>query len=111
MISLDAVRANHLGCYGYSRPTSPHIDSLAKNGVLFEQAIANSYWTLPSHTSMLSGLQPAKHGADNIKHKINANVKLLSHWLQEKGYTTAALVSNDFVSKFYGFNRGFERCF
>jgi arylsulfatase A-like enzyme len=108
LVSLDAVRADHLGCYGYARQTSPNIDALAREGVLFEQAFAVSYWTLPSHASMLTGLQPAKHGADNRQYKISKKIKLLSESLKEKGFSTAGLVSNDFVSAFYGFDRGFD---
>ena len=107
-ISMDAVRADHLSCYGYSRKTTPNIDKLAKNGVLFEQAIAASYWTLTSHATMLSGVTAAKHGAQNAQTKINGSVALLPETLKANGFRTAGFVSNNFVSDIYGFDRGFD---
>ena len=108
LISLDAVRADHLSCYGYARKTTPQIDALAQNGVQFEQVIAASFFTLPSHASMLSGLHPSRHGASHKKFKFSSKAKLLAQILQEQNYITAGFVSNDFVSEFYGFDRGFN---
>ena len=89
LISLDCVRADHLGCYGYQRKTSPNIDALAEKGVLFEQAIAASFWTLPSHASMLTGLYPVNHGA-RAKHKINESAAMLPQLLQAQGFNLSA---------------------
>ena len=61
LISIDTLRADHLGAYGYPRDTSPFIDSLAERAVLFEQAVTHIPSTLPSHVSMLTGLQPKEH--------------------------------------------------
>ena len=58
LISVDSLRADHLGCYGYPRPTSPNIDRLAAEGVRFERALSPSPWTLPAHVTMLSALAP-----------------------------------------------------
>src|SRR5690349_4467542 len=63
LVSVDTLRADHLGCYGYERPTSPRLDAFAKQGTLFERAIAPTSWTLPSHVTMLSGLSISAHGA------------------------------------------------
>ena len=62
LISIDTLRADHLGCYGYARPTSPHLDRFAAAGALFEHAVAESSWTMPSHASLLTGLLPSRHG-------------------------------------------------
>lgn len=62
LISIDTLRADFLGCYGYDRPTSPSIDRFAAQGVLFEDVTAPSPWTPPSHASMLTGLYPSHHG-------------------------------------------------
>ena len=62
LISLDTLRADHLSCYGYGRETSPRIDALAASGVLFEDAVSTTSWTLPAHMSMLTGLAVSAHG-------------------------------------------------
>ena len=62
LISIDCLRASHLGVYGYERNTTPHIDALAADGVVFESAWSTSSWTLPSHVSMMTGLTPSAHG-------------------------------------------------
>lgn len=63
LITLDTTRSDHLSCYGYEHNTSPHLDALADDGLLFERCIAASNWTLPTHASMLTGLYPPRHGA------------------------------------------------
>ena len=62
LVSIDTLRADHLGLYGHERFTSPVLDEVARQGVVFEDASAPSPWTLPSHASMLSGLSPFQHG-------------------------------------------------
>jgi len=62
LISIDTLRADHLGCYGYERPTSPTLDQLACEGLLFEDVTSTSPWTLPAHGSLLTGLYPNRHG-------------------------------------------------
>ena len=61
VISVDTLRADHLGFHGYARPTSPHLDAFAAHGVVFEDASSTTSWTLPSHASMLTGLYPLRH--------------------------------------------------
>ena len=62
LISLDTLRADHLGTYGYHRNTSPYIDAFAKESVVFENAVVQSPWTLPSHMSIMTSLYPSSHG-------------------------------------------------
>ncbi len=62
LISVDTLRADHLSCYGYERPTSPTWDALAARGVLFERCFSTTSWTLPAHLSMLTGLAISAHG-------------------------------------------------
>ncbi|MFQ5720585.1 MAG: sulfatase-like hydrolase/transferase, partial [Acidobacteriota bacterium] len=59
LISVDTLRPDHLGAYGYRRPTSPHIDSLARRGMVFDNAVSTAPWTLPAHISLLTGRYPA----------------------------------------------------
>ncbi|MFC1889084.1 sulfatase [Thermodesulfobacteriota bacterium] len=106
LISLDPVRADHLGCYGYSRPTSPNIDRLAEEGVLFSNVISPSSWTLPSHASMLTGLFPTTHGVNLPEKCIPTQLPYLPSLLKEQGYYCAAFTSGGFASRRY-FGRDF----
>jgi hypothetical protein len=102
LVSIDTLRADHLGCYGYERNTSPNIDRLAKEGIRFDNAIASSSWTLPSHASMFTGLDPQRHGA--VHFGMCGNVRLeqdfdtLPELLWDHGYETAAFSGGGFVS-------------
>lgn len=108
VLSIDTLRADHLGAYGYERDTSPFIDSLASGGTLFEQAWAPSPWTLPSHTTLLSGQLPMRHGAIEDDLAIPGDVPLLQSTFQRGGYRTFGAVATLFVSSRYGFDRGFD---
>ncbi|MEW6269088.1 MAG: sulfatase [Thermodesulfobacteriota bacterium] len=109
LISIDTLRPDHLGAYGYARPTSPNIDALAARGVVFENAFSPSSWTLPAHATLLSGVSPYRHGAVTSATRIRDDVPLLAETLAARGYHTAAFVNAPFVSQGYGFARGFAR--
>jgi arylsulfatase A-like enzyme len=109
LVSIDTLRADHLGCYGYARQTSPFLDELSGRGALFEQAIAASPWTLPSHASLLSGLSPSTHRAVEGSEAIAPSVALAAELFGEAGYRTGGFVASWFVSRRYGFDRGFQR--
>src|SRR5688572_8062213 len=100
LVSIDTLRADHLSCYGYERPTSPRLDRLAKEGVLFERAVSTTSWTLPAHLSMLTGLPISAHGAcdDRLWDRRDARGELIppplrgtffAESLQAAGYATA----------------------
>ena len=93
LISIDALRPDHLGAYGYERFTSPVIDSLAREGVLFEDANAAAPWTLPSHASILTGLYPARHRVTTTKSRLPAEIPTLAALLSAAGYRSAAVVN------------------
>jgi hypothetical protein len=78
LISVDTLRADHLGCYGYERDTSPGFDRLARDGVVFENAMSTCPWTLPSHTSLLTGLYPAEHGVQEDTTTLGSDVPTLA---------------------------------
>jgi arylsulfatase A-like enzyme len=107
LISVDTLRADHLGCYGYDRPTSPTLDQLASEGVLFEDCTAPTSWTLPSHVSMLTGLYPSRHGVNDFDRAID--VPTLAEMLRARGYSTAAVVNSLWLNQKYGFHHGFDR--
>lgn len=109
LVSIDTLRADHLGTYGYARPTSPHIDRLATDGVVFENAFAPSPWTLPSHATMLTGVSPYRHGAVRADLQIAPDVVTLAERLSRAGYQTVGFVNAPFVGSRFGFARGFER--
>ncbi len=109
LVSIDTLRADHLGAYGYARATSPHFDAFAREGTLFERAYAASTWTLPSHTSMLSGLSPFRHGAVDAETRIPDDVPLVAETLRAQGYQTLGAVGGPFLGSRFGFARGFDR--
>jgi arylsulfatase A-like enzyme len=110
LISIDTLRADHLGCYGSRRPTSPNVDRMAREGILWRDFFASSCWTLPSHASMLTGLDPARHGAVRFGIKpLPADVDTLAELLWDRGYETGAFVGGGFVSSKLRFDQGFDR--
>ena len=107
LVSLDTLRADRLGCYGYERPTSPALDALAARGTLFERAVAQSPWTLPSHATLLTGRLPHRHGVVEHTRRLPAAVPTLATLLAERGYATAALVNSKWINVEQGLLRGF----
>ena len=106
-ISVDTLRADRLGCYGYGRDTTPGLDRFARQGMLFQQATAPSPWTLPSHASMFTGLSPKRHGAKGFKGKLTKQCMTLAEHLQERGFQTHAIVSSSILTG-GGLQRGFD---
>jgi arylsulfatase A-like enzyme len=107
LVSIDTLRADHLGCYGHENPTSPRIDALAASGTRFARAWSTSSWTLPSHVSMLSGRSLLGHGVLG-ESTIPAGVPMLAEVLRGAGYRTAGFVSAPYLSSQFGFARGFD---
>ena len=116
LISVDTLRPDHLGCYGYGRPTSPTIDSaLAAQGTVFENAFAQATWTLPSHAVMLTGVYPCAErifparGVPTDPHMLGwlpPQAATLAELLRAHGYATAAFTEDSWVSAVTGFHRG-----
>jgi arylsulfatase A-like enzyme len=110
LISLDTLRADHLGVYGYGQPVSPNIDRIARDGVTFEQCIAPSAWTTPSHASLMTGLNPTSHGSGNIgPAPLHDRLTTLAELIARNGYLTAAYTGGSSVSGAMGFFQGFDR--
>ncbi len=108
IIGVDTLRPDHLGCYGYHRDTSPAIDELANESTLFENAISQSPWTLPSFGSIFTSLYPSQHGAMSAVSKMRETFPTLATILSDKGYATGAIVNASVLKHEYGINRGFE---
>ncbi len=108
LISLDTVRPDHLGCYGYPKATSPNLDELAGDGVVFRRTWTQAPWTLPSHMSLFTSLPPSRHRVDSINRVLPEGIITLPQVMQQQGYHTAALVNNGQVRDHWGFDRGFD---
>ena len=108
LISLDTLRADHLGLYGYDRPTSPFLDELATRAVVFDNAYAQFPSTLTSHMSMLTGLYPAEHGVYPPAGTLPAEVPLVAEILQSQGVHTAGHTEGGYMRGNFGFRRGFD---
>jgi len=116
LIVVDTLRADHLGSYGYPLATSPAIDALAEQGVLFEQAIAPAPWTRPSAATLLTGLLPETLGLTCASHNLPrkgcdvlpAGALTLAERLAAAGYDTAAVVANIQVDSLFGFAQGYD---
>ncbi len=108
LISIDTLRADHLGFYGYGRPTSPFLDSLARRATVFEEAYAQFPSTLVSHMSMFTGLQPREHGVFPPNSVLPAEVETLPEAFRRHGFRTGGFTEGGFVSGRFGFRRGFD---
>ncbi len=108
LVSVDTLRADHLGCYGYSRNTSPNLDELAKDSVLFRSVYAQSPWTLPSHVSILYSLNSVNHQVYYHDQKIDESLPSLASYLRKSGFITYAFTGGGNVSSTYGFSTGFD---
>ena len=96
-VVLDTHRWDRLGCYGYSRDTSPNLDAFAEQATLFENAIAPAQWTIPSHASMFTGEPPSVHRALQSDDVLNSQFKTLAEHLREQGYRTVGFCNNPLV--------------
>ena len=123
LISIDTLRADHLGAYGYSRDTSPNIDALAKRSLVFEQAMSSAPWTIPSHLAILTGREPTAV----IPHTMATGATRSPGWrrfrkffyrqyqrlpnvagiLRGRGYAAGAFTGGGFMSPLFGWSKGF----
>lgn len=108
LISIDSLRADHVHSCGYPRQTSPSIDRLAAEGILFTTVVAPSSWTLPSHATLLTGLPPVAHGVVRVENSLGPGVLTLAEVFLQSGYETAGFVSGPFMSQVFGLHQGFE---
>lgn len=109
LLSIDALRADRLGCYGYPRDTSPHLDAVAQESLLFEKAFAQAPWTGPSMSAVFTGRYPIETGMYRNRDRIDPQIPMLAEIFQRQGFRTASLNTHSLlVSPFTGFLRGFD---
>jgi arylsulfatase A-like enzyme len=106
---MDAVRADHLSCYGYSKPTTPYLEELAAEGVIFDRAFAAAPWTPPSHASLFTATYPSRHGVDVDENLyLSSQNRTIAEILSAQGYATSAILPDAHLSEARGFHRGFD---
>jgi len=107
-VCIETLRSDHLGSYGYNRNTSPFIDQLAEESVIFERAYATSSWTLPSVHSMMTSLYQSSHGVINENHRLDPSFNTFAELMKNRGYQTSGFIAAPFLETFYGFNQGYD---
>jgi arylsulfatase A-like enzyme len=131
LITLDTTRVDHLSCYGYERKTTPHLDQLGEEGQIFQNAVAVSSWTLPTHASLFTGLYPSTHSAHNSEKgdvtlgsavevgrkdlyglfratRLPDESKTLAEILKEAGYKTGGIGAGPWLKRIFGLAQGFD---
>ena len=108
LVSIDSLRADHLGSYGYPRETSPFIDQLAADGVRFDNAVSTTSWTLPAHAALFSGLYDSTHGLTSDDQRLAQGVLTIAEVLRESGYHTAGFFGGPFLHPTFGLDQGFD---
>ncbi|MEO8361063.1 MAG: sulfatase, partial [Vicinamibacteria bacterium] len=109
LVTIDTLRADHVGAYGSKRGATPTLDALALNGVVVEDAVVQVPMTRPSHTSLMTGLLPFQHGIrDNASAPLAASIPTLASTFKAAGYSTAAFIAAFPVSRASGLGRGFD---
>jgi len=109
VVTIDTLRADHLGCYGYSKIATPNLDGFSRKGVLFEHAVCQAPLTAPSHASMFTGLYPPMHKVRNTGgFVLDPSRSTLASVLRQKGWETGAFVGASVLKKRFGLGRGFD---
>lgn len=108
LISIDALRPDHLHCYGYPKETSPRIDRFAAEGTVFEPAISSSAWTLPANASLFTGLCDSVHGCTDTDRRLHGLHVTLAERLKDTGYATAGFFASPYLHPVFGLDQGFD---
>ncbi len=109
LISIDTLRPDHVGCYGFAQNTTPHIDALAREGARFEDVLSPVPLTFPAHASLLTGTIPTRHGVhDNLSSGLDDARTTLAELFREEGFRTGAIVSSFVLDSRFNLSQGFE---
>src|SRR5688572_14797396 len=107
LLTIESLRTDHVGCYGGERPTTPALDALAAEGVVYERAHAVTSWTLASHASLFTGLYPTVHRADRPLSRLDERHETLAELLAAAGYQCGGVVSGPYLRRPHGLHQGF----
>ncbi len=108
LVSLDTLRADHLGTYGYPHPTSPNFDRFAKQNTFFESLVSQAASTGPSHMSLFLSTYPTAHGIVNHERKLPDHAVTMAEIYRAAGYTTGAFTEGGYITAGIGFHQGFS---
>ena len=108
LVTIETLRADHVGSYGYSRNTTPNLDRLAAEGARFATTIAQAPFTLPSVTSLMTGRTPPHHGVRNHPATLATEIETLAERFHEAGYQTAAMTRHTWLRRNSGLDQGFD---
>ncbi len=108
LVTIDTVRADHVGCYGATGVKTPHIDALARDGIVFERAVSQVPLTWPSHVAILTGTYPFHNGVQDFTGQpLAADFRTVAQAFADHGYATAAVISSFVLTRSWGLARGF----
>ncbi len=108
LITIESLRADHVGCYGYSKPTTPALDAFAETATRFDRNFTVTSWTLSSHASMFTGLYPSAHQVVLPRDRLADSYETIAEHLREGGYQTAGFISGIYLRRPYRLDQGFE---
>ena len=108
LVTISSLRADHVGCLGYGRETTPHLDRFARENVLFRQAFATSGWMMPAHGSLFTSLYPSVHGATHIDKSLGEAHRTLAEILTDSGYYCVGFCCGPRLDTEHGFAQGFH---
>jgi arylsulfatase A-like enzyme len=108
VVSIDSLRADHLGCYGAERDTSPTIDLLAEQGVRFETVVSTTSWTLPAHAALFTGLYDPAHGTTDVHLRLSDGYVTLAERFRTAGWRTVGFFGGPLLHPVFGLDQGFD---
>jgi arylsulfatase A-like enzyme len=109
LVSIDSLRADHVGCYGYDRQTTPNLDRFAAEGARFEQHMSSSSWTLPAHAAMFTSVSDSVHGCvEATGTALNPAFTTLAESFQQAGYATGGFYGGPYLHAAFGLGQGFD---
>ena len=108
LMTIESLRADHVTCYGYERETTPHIDALAGQAIVYDQAYSVTSWTLPSHASIFTGLYPSAHKVTLPRDRLHDTHLTAAETLSSSGYQCAAVVGGPYLRPAFNLHQGFE---
>ncbi|MCD6326372.1 sulfatase [bacterium] len=111
LISIDTLRADHVSCLGHERKTTPNLDELAGDSLLFERCVTPAPWTLPAHASLLTGLLPSRHGVQNYYQSLSDEALTIAEVLRSSSFLTLGVGSFDYLFPDYGLVQGYDEYF